>query len=263
MKYEIIDTLKLEVTRNCNLECMHCFRGDKQEKNMSLETIDKTFKNISSIAILEVTGGEPFMALEQLNRIYENIKNANVEVTVLCIESNCTLVNDEIINVLYKLSTVVGKLCIKTDFNAFKMMDLEEKGLKDTFMHNMSVLSKYLIFKDTPIDKIYKVGRAKNLTDVDINAANRYLEGKDNYVLSDESMYYEGWGIYRSPVAKHFTIFRTVYITVDGYLCDFTPNYHTYEEEDSMLVHNINDSYDLYSAIEEYRQIPKSKSLKK
>ena len=261
MKYDIVETLKLEVTRNCNLECMHCFRGDKQEKDMSLETIDKVFKNISSIFELNITGGEPFMALEQLNRIYENIKNNGIDVDILCIESNCTLVNEEIIAILEKLSSVVGRLYIKTDYNAFKMMDLEKKGLKDIFMFNMNFLSKYLSFKDSPIDKIYKVGRASNLTELDVNAANSYLEGKDNYVLADESMYYEGWGRYRSPVAKDSTIFRIVYVTVDGYLCDFTPNYHTYEEEDNMLVQNINESDDLYSAIGEYRS--KSKILKK
>ena len=32
MGLEIVEELKLEITRDCNLECKHCYRGEKEDK---------------------------------------------------------------------------------------------------------------------------------------------------------------------------------------------------------------------------------------
>ena len=44
-----VKTLLLELTRNCNLECKHCFRGDSQNVYMNLNIIDYVFKNVCRI----------------------------------------------------------------------------------------------------------------------------------------------------------------------------------------------------------------------
>ena len=51
---EIREFLKLEITRDCNLSCAHCYKGDKEKKYMSLETINRVFKNVSYINCLMI-----------------------------------------------------------------------------------------------------------------------------------------------------------------------------------------------------------------
>ncbi len=55
-----IDYLGIEVTRNCNLECAHCLRGNKENKNISGKILDNIFEGITEIGTLFLTGGSHF-----------------------------------------------------------------------------------------------------------------------------------------------------------------------------------------------------------
>ena len=54
-----IDSLVLEVTRWCDLECKHCLRGKRQRKSMQLPVIEALARNEIYIHGLAITGGEP------------------------------------------------------------------------------------------------------------------------------------------------------------------------------------------------------------
>jgi len=75
-----IVSIGLEVTRNCTLACEHCLRGDAQAVNMDLEVIEKIFNNVRGIGTLLLTGGEPLIAVQQLEKIIELIKKKNIKV---------------------------------------------------------------------------------------------------------------------------------------------------------------------------------------
>ena len=55
-----VKNLYLEVTRDCTLECIHCYRGEKEDKYLSFDVIDKVFSGVEKIHKLLITGGEPF-----------------------------------------------------------------------------------------------------------------------------------------------------------------------------------------------------------
>lgn len=56
-----VRNLIIEVTRRCNMKCAHCLRGEAQNCDISLKTIDRIFEDITSVDCIIFTGGEPFM----------------------------------------------------------------------------------------------------------------------------------------------------------------------------------------------------------
>lgn len=249
----IPEFLKLEITRDCNLECAHCYRGEKETKYMSLETIDKVFKDVGEITCLMVAGGEPFLAIEQLERIYEQIKNNDIQVEVMLVKTNCTIMNDRVAEVLAKLSKVVGNLYVTTMDDPFRRMEVIDKGLKEN-VNNAAIYleeNNYLrvVYENYPYKSIYKVGKAAQLTDEDIKRANEIKTCSTEFELVDDSPYYDSRGRYNSPHVKDDTIYRTVYITVDGNICNFTPHFHTYEQIDNMIEGNIKDYDNILDAV--------------
>ena len=75
-----IETLNLEITRRCTLECEHCFRGDSQNSNISEETLKNIFNNVKKIDRLVITGGEPLIAVNELEKndlLYNKIQCSN------------------------------------------------------------------------------------------------------------------------------------------------------------------------------------------
>lgn len=264
---KIEENLKLEITRDCNLECEHCYKGEKENKYMSLETIDKVFKDVDEIGCLMISGGEPFLALPQLERVYEQISKNNIKVWLMVIQSNCTIMNDRVVEILAKLSKVVEYCYVTTLTDSFKRMEIISKGLKLDSDKTTSYLEEnnYLRLLNVNNDskKIYKVGRASNLTEDDMIRANNNSADGINYSLVDESEYYESRSLYNSPTAKDNSIFRTVYVTVDGNLCSVTPTQHTYAEEDMMIEANINDYSNIYDAVSSINPLTSSEKVRK
>lgn len=54
-----IDSLIVEVTRKCNMECSHCLRGPGEETFLNPDHIEKLFSRIDTIGCITFTGGEP------------------------------------------------------------------------------------------------------------------------------------------------------------------------------------------------------------
>lgn len=74
------DTVMLEVTRKCNMNCAHCMRGDSQNVDIETEVIEQLFKQADSIKHLGLTGGEPSLAPYVLKWItyYSKLYNCNI-----------------------------------------------------------------------------------------------------------------------------------------------------------------------------------------
>ena len=95
-----IRTVLLELTRECNLSCKHCFRGESENVYMNPDLIDKVFKNTARINTLLLTGGEPFLAINQLKRLRDIIMNDRTNVGEVIVVTNGTILTDEIIDIL-------------------------------------------------------------------------------------------------------------------------------------------------------------------
>lgn len=54
-----LDSVVIETTRNCNLECPHCLRGPRQSISMKREYLHKFLTQVDYINTVTFTGGEP------------------------------------------------------------------------------------------------------------------------------------------------------------------------------------------------------------
>lgn len=61
MKLHLSD-LVLEITRKCNMQCIHCLRGPAQRIDMDREIINRVTTEVDWITGLTLSGGEPSIA---------------------------------------------------------------------------------------------------------------------------------------------------------------------------------------------------------
>jgi hypothetical protein len=98
-----LSNLTLEVTRQCNMACGHCMRGETQNVSMSTEVIDALLEDVSSINSVTFTGGEPSLNIPIIRYFLEQCKRYRIEIGYFYIATNGKRVTDEFISVLMDL----------------------------------------------------------------------------------------------------------------------------------------------------------------
>ena len=250
-----VNKLYLEVTRMCNLECLHCMRGDREDKYMSLETIDILFKNISSITTMLITGGEPFLAVEQLKRIQHNINRYGINVSNIIIVTNCSILSNDILKVLdYFYKNCSLELDVSGD--KFHLMELEKRNLLEKRNEYLEMIKKIyptateiLACENTEFI-IYKMGRARLLTDNMIDEFNNYGVITEYRLVPEEEI--ESYiADSRLPYINKLSIEGCLYIDVNG---NITKAFETYKNEDIDIYGRITSDKALYYTVSNIRK---------
>lgn len=135
----IIEELHLGITRNCSLYCEHCLRGEKECVNIGLETLDNLFKDISGVKTLLITGGEPLIAIQQLERLVQIIRDRGIKVGIIRMVTNGTIMSARVLRVLRDLSEL-AELDIKVSANIFHILELERLGFLEKRDKNFEIL---------------------------------------------------------------------------------------------------------------------------
>jgi hypothetical protein len=91
-----ISELILEVTRKCNMKCMHCLRGDAENLDMTTETVDKILDQINAIGNISWTGGEPLLNKDLIIYSIDQIMHRQIEVSTFYLVTNGTLFDNEL-----------------------------------------------------------------------------------------------------------------------------------------------------------------------
>ena len=98
MKYKY-DELMIEITRKCNLQCAHCLRGDAQNITMSKEVIDKIFEDAADCKQLLFTGGEPLLALDEIEYFVDKVIANDWTTSNIAVTINGTIRNPKLIDI--------------------------------------------------------------------------------------------------------------------------------------------------------------------
>ena len=250
MKRLNIRTLLLELTRECNLSCAHCFRGESENKYMNPDFLNKIFKNTARINTLLLTGGEPLLAINQLRRLREIIMSDRTNISDITIVTNGTILTDEIIEILKDLSTRAN-LEIKVSNDIFHELELEKNNLKEKKVENIIKLQKHFnVDLSMPNEKVYivdRVGRAANLTNEDLKNINK-LDPSVKYVFGSDRRLEEYRNSYPLPklIEEDYIVDGTLNIDVYG---NITPTYYSYSGEDNNRYSNIRGNKTLLKAI--------------
>jgi hypothetical protein len=80
--------LILEITRRCNMQCLHCMRGNAQRLDMTPAIVDRVFSQVESVSGLCLSGGEPSLAVPVVEEVTAAIRRHRVEVNNFYIVSN-------------------------------------------------------------------------------------------------------------------------------------------------------------------------------
>ena len=244
-----VRTLLLELTRNCNLECKHCFRGDSQNYFMSSDIIDYIFKNVCRINELLLTGGEPFLAIEQLKCIRDNILRDYTNISNIIIVTNGTALDIDIIDLLTDISTRAN-LIIRLSNDYFHDIEIDKKGLTNIKERNIKILNQNFFIDQDVSSKIYvvdRIGRAKDLTDEDLSEINK-LDGNTKYIFGNVRILQEYRRKYPLPrLIEDNVVDGSLNIDVFG---NITPTYYSYESEDLNSYSNIKQHKTLKMAID-------------
>ena len=249
MKRLNIRTLLLELTRECNLNCAHCFRGESELTYMNPDLLNKVFKNTARINTLLLTGGEPFLAINQLRRLREIVMTDRTNISDITIVTNGTILTDEIIEILKDLSTRAN-LEIKVSNDIFHELELEKNNLKEKKAENIIKLQEYFtVDLSLPNEKVYvvdRVGRATNLTQEDLDEINKTSEIK--YVFGSDRRLEEYRNNYPLPklLDEDYVVDGSLNIDVYG---NITPTYYSYSGEDNNRYSNIRGNKTLLKAI--------------
>ena len=108
--YFIIDLVK-----NCNFNCIYCFRDLQDKRVISVEVLDDILcfikeycedKKLYRIG-LQMWGGEPLLALDRIEHVVSYFRNSKIA-SVIDIETNGSLVTDDVARRLHEMGIRVG-----------------------------------------------------------------------------------------------------------------------------------------------------------
>lgn len=128
---KIIDTIRslsFEMTRRCNMNCDFCARGKAQNVTITKEIIDKTLDEMKDIYIYDIrlSGGEPFLAVEQIEYIVNEIIRRKFYIDELTVFTNGTIRSSRIAAALKKIAGYIKKIrSIKCDSREFTRINTE------------------------------------------------------------------------------------------------------------------------------------------
>lgn len=94
--------LGIELTQRCNLNCSCCFRGESTNINITRGIIEKLFDEVKVVKALHLSGGEVFLAYEQLKMLLEVAEEKDVTIEFCSMLINGTIFDQRIYDLLDK-----------------------------------------------------------------------------------------------------------------------------------------------------------------
>lgn len=235
----MIQELHLEMTRNCTLCCEHCLRGDKQVVNISKETIDNVFNDVSMAYNLLLTGGEPLIAINELEYLVQVLKQRNVRIGKITLVTNGTIMSARVLRLLKEMCRMTYcKIDISSDI--FHIEELKRLGFLELRNKNFEMFKN--LFGSEQYGKYYEkktsylscVGRAELLSQERLAELNSQIEGE--YIVSP--------GLRTMGQPNNFIQNNCVYgyvpVDVYGNIVSYGQSFIEEDEESKRLKTNIN-----------------------
>lgn len=175
MRKVVIMNLEMIVTNKCNLDCGHCMRGQKCNNSMSDEVIEATLGQVLAIHNLGICGGEPTLAVDVIEKIFNYIMEKGIIVervtTVIngtiysnkfleCLEMIEKYIEKELPNRLEKSSFVISRDIYHQ--NEIKKLKLDAQFLNNLEFYRNSRYYGGFLYLD-PRLKLFREGNAENL----------------------------------------------------------------------------------------------------
>lgn len=177
MRKVVIMNLGMIVTEKCNLDCQHCMRGKKCDKKMSDEVIEATLSQFWAIENLCICGGEPTLAVDVIEKIFNYIIKNNILIRQVTAVINGTIYSSDFLECLDMIENYILTLGLKRSETSYftisndKYHEEERKRLKldAEFIRNVENYKKSKYFLGiqglNPKTKLFREGNATKLDD--------------------------------------------------------------------------------------------------
>lgn len=143
MKKIVIGSLFFELTRKCNLKCMHCMRGEAQDVDLNKNVVDKFFYSdeykINSISELCFSGGEPSLSYDSLMHMSKIIEKEKIKIYDLSLVLNGTNYDENFIKELVKICEF-GRM---KDFFTRALINIQFSNDQFHPQKNKEIIEKY------------------------------------------------------------------------------------------------------------------------
>ena len=105
----------IDIVKNCNFNCIYCFRDLQDSRVISVKKLDEILnfiesyckeKNLYSIR-LQMWGGEPTLALNRIEHTVDYFKKTNIT-AIIDVETNASMVTDDVAKRLYDMGIQIG-----------------------------------------------------------------------------------------------------------------------------------------------------------
>ena len=229
-----IYSLSIEITRQCNMCCIHCMRGDAENVNLDPNILNSFLKQVKDITTLTITGGEPSLVPEIMIKLLRKFQKYKVDVGNIYIVTNGKKITNKFITAciewyLYCYDNEISAVCTSKDmFHEPVWPDNIKKLEALSFFNNRD--------KNTDFTKthVLNIGRAKTL----------HLPN----VTKNDKPYFEE--IECETIDEHTieVCSGNITVTTNGDIlsqCDYA-----YNETDAIKIGDVND--DMYEIFKQY-----------
>lgn len=166
----------LEITQNCNSECIHCInKREKKTKDISLDNlkviIDKLYN--SGIFLIKISGGEPFCR-NDIFKILDYIETKNIKYIIY---TNGTYIDE---NVAFNLQGLSNLLCLRVSIDGLQETNdaIRGKGMFDIAIRALKLLSNNKIPCEANYTICYK--NYKEISDLIMFMKKQGIDAKMN-----------------------------------------------------------------------------------
>lgn len=102
--------LGFEITRKCNMNCIHCCKGDSKNETITKEVIDRTLDSMkdNNIGTLHIFGGEPTLELDMIEYIIDGVIKRNMYILECLMTTNGRIKDIRIFEMFDKLGNFLN-----------------------------------------------------------------------------------------------------------------------------------------------------------
>ena len=231
------ENLYIELTRQCTMQCEHCLRGERENKSMSIQTLENIFQDINHIGVLLLTGGEPLINIKAIEHLAKIIKERQIKVDNIGLITNGTILSPRHIKGLKELESNCDSFQFFLSNDLFHRQEWNRLGLTRKVDRNFEVYQKFFPIKRyLDNDSYHRVvlqrkGRARYISDERIQELRQ-----KNHIA------------YRFDTEEDSAPLSIVGTRITGKACvdvygSFVPYNKSFQEEDnlSMAQYNVNN----------------------
>ena len=146
-----VENLAMIITDRCNLDCAHCLRGKKCNRDMSDEVVHSTLDQIRSIGNLAINGGEPTLAIEVIEKIINYVIDKRIKLREFTVTINGTIYSEKLLELLDTINEYIGDEGINSlvaiSLDRYHITEVERLKITEEFNENLRRYSESYLVK--------------------------------------------------------------------------------------------------------------------